>query len=78
MAEIVLSTLNAKWIHASFGLRYLRANLGDLRERSEILEFDLQRRTADIVEVIPVPRRGSLASGSTFGTRNSLPISSLC
>jgi hypothetical protein len=52
MAEIVLSTLNAKWIHASFGLRYLRANLGDLRERSEILEFDLQRRTADIVEVI--------------------------
>jgi len=25
--------LNAKWIHASFGLRYLRANLGELRER---------------------------------------------
>ena len=33
MPDIVLSTLNAKYIHASFGLRYLMANLGGLRER---------------------------------------------
>ena len=28
MPDIVLATLNAKYIHASFGLRYLMANLG--------------------------------------------------
>ena len=28
MPDIVLSTLNAKYIHAAFGLRYLLANMG--------------------------------------------------
>lgn len=48
--EIVLATINAKYIHAAFGLRYLRANLGELRERSTIVEFSLQERPIDIVE----------------------------
>src|SRR5689334_17137001 len=52
MTDIVLATLNAKWIHAAFGLRYLRANLGELRERSAIVEFDLQVRPADAAEAI--------------------------
>jgi hypothetical protein len=52
MAMIVLATLNAKWIHASFGLRYLRANLGDLREQSEILEFEIAQRPVDVAEAI--------------------------
>ena len=52
MAEIVLSTLNAKYIHASFGLRYLMANLGDLRPRSRLLEFTIQERPIDIAERI--------------------------
>ena len=34
MPDIVLATLNAKYIHAAFGLRYLLANLGDLRPRA--------------------------------------------
>ena len=52
MAEIVLTTLNAKYIHAAFGLRYLLANLGKLRERACILEFDINQRVNDIVEGI--------------------------
>jgi len=28
MPDILLTTLNAKYIHAAFGLRYLLANLG--------------------------------------------------
>ncbi|MEO6184497.1 MAG: DUF4080 domain-containing protein [Verrucomicrobiota bacterium] len=52
MAEIVLSTLNAKYIHASFGLRYLLANLGGLRERACLLEFDINQRPLDIVEIL--------------------------
>ncbi|MGN6506055.1 MAG: DUF4080 domain-containing protein [Tepidisphaeraceae bacterium] len=50
MPEIVLSTLNAKYIHAAFGLRYLMANLGPLRERATICEFDINQRVIDIVE----------------------------
>ena len=52
MAEIVLTTLNAKYIHAAFGLRYLMANLGALRSRAAIVEFDLQQRAVDVVETI--------------------------
>lgn len=52
MADIVLSTLNAKYIHAAFGLRYLMANLGELRERACIVEFDINQRPADIAEVL--------------------------
>ena len=50
MSEIVLATLNAKYIHAAFGLRYLLANLGDLRDRATIAEFDINQRPIEIVE----------------------------
>jgi len=52
MSEIVLTTLNAKYIHAAFGLRYLLANMGELRPRTALLEFDINQRPLDIVEVI--------------------------
>lgn len=39
--DIVLATFNARYTHASLGLRYLRANLGALRERSVIVEATL-------------------------------------
>lgn len=52
MAEIVLTTLNARYAHAAFGLRYLLANLGPLRERAEIVEFDIGQRSVDILETL--------------------------
>jgi radical SAM superfamily enzyme YgiQ (UPF0313 family) len=52
MADIVLSTLNAKYIHAAFGLRYLLANLGSLRPRACLAEFDINQRPVDIAEAI--------------------------
>ena len=52
MTAIVLATQNAKWIHASFGLRYLRANLAELRDDSAILEFEISQRPADVAEAI--------------------------
>lgn len=51
-ASIVLSTLNARYIHSSFGLRYLQANLGELQERCVIEEFTLDSRPEDVVEKI--------------------------
>src|SRR5215471_4412106 len=50
MPDIVLSTLNAKFIHAAFGLRYLYANLGELQSRAVIAEFDINQRPLDIAE----------------------------
>jgi radical SAM superfamily enzyme YgiQ (UPF0313 family) len=52
MAQIVLGTLNAKYIHASFGLRYLLANLGLLRQETRLIEFDILQRPLDVVETI--------------------------
>jgi len=52
MASIVLSTLNARYSHASLGLRYLRANLGALREASVIREFVVRTAPATIVDAL--------------------------
>jgi radical SAM superfamily enzyme YgiQ (UPF0313 family) len=52
MADIVLATLNAKFIHSAFGLRYLFANLGALQSRTRLLEFDIHLRPLDIAERI--------------------------
>jgi radical SAM superfamily enzyme YgiQ (UPF0313 family) len=52
MPEIVLTTLNAKYIHASFGLRYLMANLGSLQSSACLAEFDINQRPVDIAEVL--------------------------
>jgi radical SAM superfamily enzyme YgiQ (UPF0313 family) len=54
MPDIVLSTLNAKYIHASFGLRYLLANLGELKPRAVLREFDINQRPLDIAEKLLV------------------------
>jgi radical SAM superfamily enzyme YgiQ (UPF0313 family) len=50
VADIVLTTLNAKYIHAAFGLRYLLANLGELQPRAGLAEFDINQRPLDIAE----------------------------
>jgi radical SAM superfamily enzyme YgiQ (UPF0313 family) len=47
---ILLSTLNARYAHASLGLRYLLANMGELREQTLLKEFVIGARTADVVE----------------------------
>jgi len=52
MPDIVLATLNAKYIHASFGLRYLMANLGELQDRACIAEFVINQQPLEIVEAI--------------------------
>jgi radical SAM superfamily enzyme YgiQ (UPF0313 family) len=49
---IVLATLNAKFIHAAFGLRYLLANMGGLRDATQLLEFDIKQRPIDVAEAI--------------------------
>jgi radical SAM superfamily enzyme YgiQ (UPF0313 family) len=52
MPDILLATLNAKYPHAAFGLRYLHANLGSLANRAVLLEFDINQRSTDILEAL--------------------------
>jgi radical SAM superfamily enzyme YgiQ (UPF0313 family) len=52
VSRIVLATLNAKFIHAAFGLRYLFANLGELQAHAEIFEADINQKPLDIAEAI--------------------------
>ena len=48
--NIVLATLNARYSHASLALRYLHANMGELREQTHILEFVLGINPSFIAE----------------------------
>jgi radical SAM superfamily enzyme YgiQ (UPF0313 family) len=50
MPRIILTTLNARYSHASFGLRYLLANMGELRAETKLLEFTLENRPLEIAE----------------------------
>ncbi len=59
---VVLVTLNAKFIHASLGLRYLLANMGDLRAQTVLREFTIAREARHIVDDL-LATLGSPAAG---------------
>ena len=52
MSDILLTTINAKYIHTAFGLRYLKSNLLELKDFCEIQEFTIQQDPAEIVASI--------------------------
>ncbi|MFZ9530382.1 MAG: DUF4080 domain-containing protein [Burkholderiales bacterium] len=56
MSGIILTTINARYVHAALGLRYLRANMGELRAATRIREFVLGDRPADIAEKLLADR----------------------
>lgn len=47
---IILSTLNARYAHASLGLRYLLANMGPLQAQTRIEEFVIGTKTTELAE----------------------------
>ena len=49
---IVLTTLNARYIHSALGLRYLYAQMGELQTQTQIMEFMINQRPQDIAEQI--------------------------
>lgn len=52
MSQIVLATLNARFTHSSFGLRYLLANMGELRSETTMLEFVINDIVVDVLAAI--------------------------
>lgn len=47
---ILLSTLNARYAHASLGLRYLYANMAELQPQTVVQEFVIGAKTTEVVE----------------------------
>ena len=47
---IILTTLNSRYTHSSIGLRYLYANLKELRNHAKILEFSINDALQTIAE----------------------------
>lgn len=68
---ILLATLNAKYIHASLGLRYLRANMGELRELTALKEYTIARPAeevvADLLQILGEAAPGAPAPIVGFG-----------
>ena len=54
--DIILATINAKWIHPSLALRLLKANLGSLQSRCVILEFALRQNETEKITPILAAR----------------------
>ena len=52
MSDILLTTINARFIHTAFGLRYLKSNLLELKDFCEIQEFTIQQDPAELVAAI--------------------------
>lgn len=53
--SIILCTINAKYIHASLGLRYLMANMErhgneSLAQQTQLIEFTLAKKIPTMVE----------------------------
>ena len=69
---IVLCTLNAKYIHASLGLRYLLANMGELRPQTALREYTIARRPAELADELlallgePQPDRAQVVAFGVY------------
>ena len=67
MTAIVLATINARYVHAAVGLRYLKANMGALFDDTEIIEFVLGVGPMDMVEAhFKRAPRGRVTSSNTL------------
>src|SRR3569623_2131358 len=63
MSDSVSATLNARYFHASMGLRCLLANMGELADRTRLMEFIIDARPADVVEQLLVAATRELGLG---------------
>ncbi|WP_295008642.1 hypothetical protein [Sulfurimonas sp.] len=56
MKKIILTTLNSRFTHTSIALRYLYANLHELQESAEILEFSINDAPQTIAQKLLVSK----------------------
>ena len=61
--KIILTTLNSRYTHSSIGLRYLYANMKELQESTEILEFSINDAIQSIAEKILIHKPDIIGLG---------------
>ena len=71
--SIALCTLNARYIHASLGLRYLLANMGVLQQHTRLFEFTINHALPILQNSCWPQSLKSLASESISGTLQKPP-----
>ena len=72
---IILSTINARFHHAAFGLRYIKANMEELGPRTQMLEFTTGQGCREIAEEILRHRPRILGLGVyIWNTRQTLDL----
>ncbi len=78
MTSIVLATLNARYSHCSFGLRYLYANLKEYQSRALLLEFTIAQNPRDVAASI-LAQRPALVGLSVYiwNTRQTAELVSI-
>ncbi len=52
MSSIILSTLNARYIHPSLGIRYIYANMAELQEQTNIVEYNIKDSPIELAQKI--------------------------
>ena len=67
-SAIVLCTLNAKYIHASLGLRYLLANMGELEPQTALREFTIARKPRELADELLALQPRVIGLACTSGT----------
>ena len=68
-SDILLTTLNSKYIHASFSLRYLYANLGEWQGDAKIVEFTIHDRATRQRVAAQINLGAIQPQGGEFGLR---------
>lgn len=77
-SDILLTTINATYQHCAFGLRYLYANLEELKSRAKIVEFTIQQKPRDMVESLLAHRPKIIGLGVyIWNTRESAELVAL-
>ncbi|WP_308874658.1 hypothetical protein [Thiothrix subterranea] len=64
---IIIATLNARYTHASLGLRYLLANQGEWQAQTKIMEFTIAMRPLDIAEQLLIGQPRIIGLGCISG-----------
>ena len=61
--KIILTTLNSRFTHSAVGLRYLYANMQELKENTEILEFSINDAIQTVAEKLLIHKPDIIGIG---------------
>ncbi len=70
MPDILLIAFNARYFHPALNLRYLKANLGENKDRCTIKEYNLNQKISEVLEDIVIAKPVIIGIGVYIWNRN--------